>query len=75
MFIMYLLMAVTSCIVTAVICNVVFYWRTERAEMDVQWSDNMEDDLPPGWRACLHMPTTTNYDEVKKIIVKVNKPQ
>ena len=75
MLITYLLISVTSCIVTAVVCNVVFYWRTERAEMDVQWNDNTEDDVPPGWIAHLHVPTTLDYTEVRKLIVKVNKNQ
>ena len=75
MLIIYLLIAVTSCIITAIVCNAIFYWRTGRAEMDVQWNDHTEDDFPPGWIAHLHMPTTIDYAEVQQIIVKVHKLQ
>jgi len=63
-----LLITVIACLLTAIICNVVFYFRSVMGDMDIQW-----DNEKQVWDAMLHIPSTIDYSKVKKLIIKVNQ--
>lgn len=68
MYLFIFLVSLTSCFITLVFCNVMFYRKSGIGAMDMEW--NEEDGV---WNANLHIPTDVDYSKIEKLIVKINK--
>ena len=65
---MYLLVSFIACIITSIVCNIIFYHRAAYGDMDVKWNDEQTC-----WDATMHISETVDFSKKKKLILKVNK--
>ena len=61
---MELLLGLVGCIITGIVCNMVFHRKSANGDMDVEWDEDNKS-----WKCTVHVSPSIDFSKKRKLIL------